>query len=500
MLKPETCRGCPLHNISQSFSVPDGKGTLNIAIIGDKLEHEDGIDGKPFSPRSRGGSLLNQAFQRLGVTRSQFRLGNVVACQPPRNKLEGANFEIPAVQHCRPNFERVLPTRVTEGPDGNPVVILAMGNSPLKALTGASGVHKEKQSVNFLRGFVMRGRDGLVIPTFHPGFIRAGYMKYFGVFVRDLQRAIDVAQGRFYHRYVQNYQQPNYQTSPSLHDAVCFALKVKDNQQLSVGYDIETPHSKDKDAGEKTNVLTLGATENPTNDVEYSYDAASMAIVGDEGNIEDSTPGREEYEDTTILTIQFSTSRTEGICFPWEGRYIEVAKKILSYQNPKMGWNNWGFDDPRLHQHGVQFGGPSGTGTIDLMWKWHHCQPDLDRNLQFAAGYCGWPFPWKHLYGSMMNWYGCADVASLHLIDEVVTAEMKKMGIYQGWERHVQGLHHRVLDPMVMRGYPVDEEERERVGVWLEKKQGELLGAIQGMVPIESGVRKLEPVRSIKSG
>lgn len=491
MLKPESCRGCPLYNISQSFSVPDGKGTLGVTLVGDKLEHEDAIDSKPFSRRGRAGSLLEQAFQRLGYTRSQFRLSTVVACQPPGNRLENTSFEANAIKHCGTHFGRAFNGQNT-GTGAN--VILAMGNATLKALTGATGSHKEKQSINFLRGFVMHGPYGLVIPTFHPGFIRAGYMKYFGVFMRDLQRAVDVAQGRFRHRYVDGYEIPKYDTTPSLHDAICYALKVKDNQNLTVGYDIETPHSSDKDSGEKGQTLTMSEEYAGGGDSEFVYDPL---LVDTAASVEDAVGSEANGLDSShILTIQFATSANEGICFPWEGKYIEVAKKLLGYQNPKMGWNNWGFDDPRLERHGVTFG---GAGTIDLMWKWHHCQPDLEKNLQFAASYCGWPFPWKHLYGKMMSWYGCADVAALHHIDDVVSAEMKQRGIYNGWERHVQGLHHQILNPMVARGYPVDAEERIRVGEWLTKEQERLLGEIQLEVPIECGVRSVGPKRKVKA-
>lgn len=496
MLKPDSCRGCPLYNISQSFSVPDGKGTLPVYLIGDKLEHEDAIDGKPFTRRGRGGSLLNQALERLGYTRSQFRLGNVVSCQPPGNRLENTSYETQAIQHCRQHFERVLSAGMGESPNRTQGVILAMGNVALKALTGASGSHKEKQSINFLRGFVMQGPYGLVVPTFHPGFIRGGYMKYFGVFMRDLQRAVDVAQGRFYHRYGANYTQPKFDTSPSLHDAICFALKVKDNSQQTLGYDIETPHSSNKDVGEKTMAMeteTSVSVGGDGDDVEFSYNPSALETV--DINQTEVESGEDEESDTgTILTCQFSLSETSGICFPWEGKYIDVAKKIFSYSNPKMGWNCWGFDDPRLFRHGVIMGSP----TIDLMWKWHHCQPDLERNLQFAASYAGWAFPWKHLYGKAMQWYGCADVASLHCIDRVITNEMERMGIEGGWRRHVQDLHHRILDPMVKRGYPVDRVERERVGVWLKKTQERILEEVQRLVPMESGVRSVGPKRKVE--
>lgn len=488
MIKPKSCDGCPLASISQSFSVPEGNASLGVWIVGDHLAQYDAIEGKPFSRKSPAGSLLDQVIQRLGYTRKQFGWTNLIQCLPPGAKLEYASYEKDAIGHCSANFVRNIGG---ENSHNTNRVILALGNLALKNLTGASGSEKEKQSIRYLSGFVMQGRYGLVVPVFHPRMIRQGAMKYTGLLTRYVQRAVDVAQGRWNeHRYHNNYIQPKFDTSPSLHDAITFALQIKDNPGLRVAYDIETPHSQEKDSGDKGQTITLSET---LADNEFSYDPGVVEIV--EGRDEEEDELKNVDDDSgRIITIQFSTDKGSAICFPWEDNYIRVAKKILSYPNTKLNWNGWHFDNPRIIRNNASIGGIN----IDLMWKWHHAQPDLDRNLQFAASYCGYPFPWKHLYGKAMNYYGCADVASLHWIDEVITEEMARMRILAGWERYVQNLYTGILAPMVGRGYPINTVKRKIVGDWLDKESERLWKEMQERVPIESGIRNVGPKRKVE--
>ena len=67
----------------------------------------------------------------------------------------------------------------------------------------------------------------------------------------------------------------------------------------------------------------------------------------------------------------------------------------------------------------------AGILTIKYSWETESCMAaitedamvmfgtywsDLPKNLQAAAQMCGFPFPWKALGETDLEWYGCADV------------------------------------------------------------------------------------------
>src|SRR5438105_2182096 len=114
MIKPSSCNGCPLEKISDGFSLPEGTGSSGVAIIGEALGWTEYLDGLPFRPRAQAGSKLEECFKlasrELGqpVTRSQFKIFNVVNCHPPGDKLSGASYEMGAIKCCNQYVDKVL--------------------------------------------------------------------------------------------------------------------------------------------------------------------------------------------------------------------------------------------------------------------------------------------------------------------------------------------------------------------------------------------------------
>lgn len=123
----------------------------------------------------------------------------------------------------------------------------------------------------------------------------------------------------------------------------------------------------------------------------------------------DEESAEEAEGEQPIRSIQFSLAPGTGIYLPWREPFVDVAKRILRLPNPKLSWNGWRFDDPVLKANGCEIAGE----RHDLMWAFHHTQPDLSdpgMGLQFAAGQMGWPWPWKHLDRANPQFYGIVDV------------------------------------------------------------------------------------------
>src|ERR1700704_3843992 len=109
MLKPSSCKPCVLYNIGNSFSESEGTGRLGVAVIGEALGHGEAIDGLPFRPKEQAGSKLNECIRSIpGLSRNDLLLYNIIACQPPDNKLSNVWYEHKAIDTCKQHRGRVL--------------------------------------------------------------------------------------------------------------------------------------------------------------------------------------------------------------------------------------------------------------------------------------------------------------------------------------------------------------------------------------------------------
>ncbi|MGH9439754.1 MAG: uracil-DNA glycosylase family protein, partial [Terriglobia bacterium] len=354
LLKPKECERCELWGTGSGFSNWDGDGSSGIAIMAEALGEHEEREGLPLRPYAPAGSILHRALHIARLERAGIACYNTIQCRPPRNWLVGAPWEFAAIRHCQVHRQRFID-------QFKPRVIVALGNVAMQALTDFAGAGKE--GISYGRGFVMKlmgyGHECCVIPAYHPSFVLQSGNRSMGVLVSDLSLARRTAISGFeeHHR--------EYQTGIGLDDLIAFHNRVKDNVNRPLSYDIENPITQE---------------------------------IDEEDRDEDFT--------TEITSIQFSLFPYEGIFAPWTPEMIPWIKRIMAMGNEKIGFNNWDHDDPRLKARGVAIQGP----VYDMMWAWHHAQPDLPRGLQFVASMNGMDFPWKHLSGREPEIYGCADV------------------------------------------------------------------------------------------
>lgn len=442
--KPSTCDGCPLQPLSSGFSHPDGTGSNHVLIVGEALGQREAEDGLPFRPKAAAGWVLEKAIRLSRMDRQQFALYNVVACRPPENKLAGESYEIGAIDHCQRHFRQVVTTF-------KPKVMLALGNTALRTLTGLTGVSR---SVSALRGFPLENvlYPGIpVVSSYHPAFLQyskagvekgggGGGMSQFNVLCHDMRKAVLLAEKLTANPdYDWRLAETDYTTYPTVEEAKAFRDNCL-NPDTLIAYDIETLGIKGKVAED-----------------EYEKE------TGD-----------------TIIQIQFSIGRGTGIAFPYTGEYIDIAKQIMALSNPKVAHNCWLFDNPILRAHGFVINGTN----YDTMTMWHHLQPDLPADLQFVASFSGFPFPWKHLAQTDLQTYGCCDVDALQYIFPNVQRDMKQWDIWESYERQVLRLQ-PVLQRMSDRGLPIDNIEREKQKAELDRSKLEILQDIQQHMPDE---------------
>lgn len=343
---------------SRNIVEPSGTGANRVLIVGEAPGSWEDDYGIPFHDKGDSGAVLSRCIRRIGSTRDSFAITNVVPARPPNNWLDGSPWYNDAVEWGRPILEAAIARFA-------PRCIVALGGVALRTLTGLSG---HKLGVSHLAGYVLPSLYGpSVVACYHPSFLRRGKMSLLSVMMRCLRLALTYPDA-----IVPQPDQPGvgYCLHPTEAQANLFLEGIKYSEWLA--YDIETF---------------------------YSTEEAEA----------------EEHDNKDIRSIQFSLGPDSGVYFPWRDPFIPIAKAILASGVRKAGWNNWRFDDPVLRAHGCTINGE----VHDLMWAWHHSQPDLPRSLQFAAAMQGpnitqpthrWLYPWKNLDAQSPEFYGIVDV------------------------------------------------------------------------------------------
>jgi uracil-DNA glycosylase family 4 len=413
--KPTTCQGCPLYSIGRGFSKPEGKGSLPLLLVGEALGENEANDGLPFRPNGQAGAMLERAMGRVGIKRDMVRLWNVVACQPPKNVLLGASYEVGAISHCSRHFDMVV--------DGfNPKVMLALGGIPARTLTGLAG---EKLGVTNIRGYVIPSPKypGVsVVPTYHPAFLARGFTKYLGVLQRDIQLAVTLARGNN-----PTPPQADFYFNPPIEkvrEEIKYAIQ---NPHLHIHHDCETMES----------LATLDESEVP-----------------------------EHFQQ--IYQFQFAVGPNRPVfVLPYSGEYISLIADALATPNPKVAWNGWRFDRNRYREHGLVMNGTDH----DAMALWHHFQPDLPRGLQYSCSFVPSLVgiqPWKHISQSDHGFYGWADIHYMRENFYYHLQALEKKGMRNSYDNLVIDFQSVVLDKMKDRGIPINELERLAFGEKLQ--------------------------------
>lgn len=452
LTKPKECVGCPLYDLGQGFSRPTGSGALGVLVVAEALGRHEAREGRPLVEWADAGSMFQRALDKAGFDREQFALWNIIGCQPPSNLFEHMPWEWGAAQHCQVHFKEVVN-------QFRPRAIFAMGNVALKHLTGMTG---KNRTVTSLRGYVLRGegvvKDIPVISSYHPSYLRRGSTNLFRVYTEDLIRAVRVAQGEDLNFDLVPAIPAGFNLNPTERDVRDLLEQIRANPPgLRLSYDIETSNTLEVDEGELFKFDSdKGGEDDETTDIEETQEEQDERLA--------------KIAAGPIVQVQFSLAEDHALSIPWTPKFIPAIKEVLESGCRKVGHNAWRFDDKMLRASGIRVGGT----RADTLWMWHHSQPDLPAHLQFVASHFGQRFPWKHLSGADLAFYGAVDVAVLHRIVNRLPERMRGMvdrrweefaaphsieirSIWEGYERMVEDLN-PILERMSDRGLPMDKE------------------------------------------
>lgn len=164
-IRNPNCEECPLHEEAQTVClVGDGPVPAKIMIVGEAPGYREDEVERPFAGKS--GKLLDAALEKVGLSRDDAFITNVVKCRPPDNAPPTKG----QMKACRHYLDAELKAV-------DPEFILTVGNSAL-SLIKKSGIMKH-------RGELFDYNGSQVLPTVHPAAVLRN-PRYEGVFNTDL--------------------------------------------------------------------------------------------------------------------------------------------------------------------------------------------------------------------------------------------------------------------------------------------------------------------------
>jgi len=175
------CQRCELWKVRNSFVFGRGRDHPRIVLMGEAPGRTEDLIGRPFGGAA--GNMLREAEGEAGTISERYIM-NVLGCRPPNNRPPRPV----EVEACRPRVVKMIEALEAR-------IIVSMGNTATKLLTGQDGVTR------------MRGQtlpcvlDGItipILPTYHPSAALrkggVGSVEY-GHLVSDLKLALELAGG-----------------------------------------------------------------------------------------------------------------------------------------------------------------------------------------------------------------------------------------------------------------------------------------------------------------
>ncbi len=162
-----SCKNCGLH-ATRTQAVPGvGPSPADIMIVGEAPGFNEDRQGEPFVGAA--GKLLDTLLARIGLSRADVYITNVLKCRPPMNRDPMPN----EAEACSPYLKRQLDLV-------QPKVVLILGRHALERLMPGQG------SISRVHGSLVRRGDVAYVPLYHPAAALHN-----GALVADLEHDFD---------------------------------------------------------------------------------------------------------------------------------------------------------------------------------------------------------------------------------------------------------------------------------------------------------------------
>jgi len=143
------CTKCELHHSRKNAVPGEGPATADIMFIGEAPGFHENEQGRPFVGAA--GKLLEELLTKIGLTREQVFITNVVKCRPPGNRDPRPE----EVGTCTGEYlgRQIQAT--------NPKVIVTLGRYSM-------GLYLPNAKISDVHGQPLRVKGRLIVPMYHP--------------------------------------------------------------------------------------------------------------------------------------------------------------------------------------------------------------------------------------------------------------------------------------------------------------------------------------------
>lgn len=404
---------------------PEGPIPARIMLVGEAPGYDEERIGRPFQGQS--GQELNRMLTEAGIPRAECFITNVVRQRPLNNDLTHfitkAKKDVTS-KHIEYRGRFCLPPVISgvqllskEIQMVKPNVIVALGNTPLWALTGIQGITKWRGSMLYANGDMGTTK---VIPTYHPAAVLREW-SWRAVAINDLRRAA------YYRDPTNFYPKPkwNFIIRPSFNRVweVCRDLLVRlDRETFRISFDLETRAGHIACAGISWNLL----------------DAICIPFM--------CVERREGYWDADQ-----------------EARIVQWLYQILTHKNAQVVGQNILYDSQYTwrHWHFVP------NVIQDCMISQHSIFSDLPKSLAFQASmYCSYYVYWKDEGKDWAKNMGEDQLWNYNCLDCVYTDEGGQTELKLAKTLGLQDVHHfqqKLFWPVLrtmQRGCRIDLDRR----------------------------------------
>ena len=147
------CRRCKLFKGRKNIVFGAGAPEARLMFIGEAPGKEEDIQGEPFVGDA--GVLLTKLIEKMGFTRDEVYIANIIKCRPPMNR----DPEEDEILSCRAFLDKQIDIIA-------PAFIITLGRIALQTLT-----NNDKSKITAARGTFFQYKGIPVMPTFHPAYL-----------------------------------------------------------------------------------------------------------------------------------------------------------------------------------------------------------------------------------------------------------------------------------------------------------------------------------------
>lgn len=422
---------------------PDGPIPARIMIVGEAPGAEEEAQGIPFVGAS--GMELNRMLQEAGISRSECFVTNVVRERPPGNDIN--HFIAKAKKDITPKHTLLKGKWVTpevmagynlllnEIRQVHPKVILALGNTPLWALTGLSGITK-------WRGSTLDSDYGItIVPALHPAAVLREWSQR-AITVRDFRRAARLRHSPLARPAWNFLIRPGYEQVIRVLDQLY--IRANHAEPLILSFDLET---------RSRHIACAGVAWSTTDAICIPF----MCVERAEGFWSEDQEA--EIVSRLARLLKHPNVRVVGQNLLYDAQYT---------------WRHWHFV-PRVAQ--------------DTMISQHSVFSDLPKSLAFLASmYCQYYVYWKDegknwapATGEDQLWhYNCEDCVYTYEVALALRDTVRSLHLEQVHDQQ-QAMFWPVLQAM-QEGVRIDRGVRQRlireVKVEVSRREGFLLDVL----------------------